>query len=694
MLISLSLKNFRKHRELHLGFTEGLNLITGPNWAGKTSALSAIPFALFGTRATYGTAADLPSFGTTDMKVELNFAVGSETYRAVRTVKSATLFRGEVTLATGHAPVTAEVEKLLGTPLKDFVDFQVTSQGEADSLLSAGSAKMSDYVARAIGTDVVDRALERIKAELQGAKGALSALPEGLIPLAELQGQLDAAETAYREAEVELSAADEACKQTSEAQGVLASVAAEVKAKRDASVEARRVRAARQASLNSAQEKLAQALAELPEGTFADPAPIRERVEKLEAQAVLRTKQEGEIADLAGALKNAEATLVLCVPLDRTPVALQPLVDAREAAMKRYNECEQQYAQARKAAENSECPYCMRPFEDADLGALYAAVDVAKAALEQAEETFDFSEDALREATESNEALRQAEAYRESWTAYRDNVAIAVSNRQLNLVEPIDPVELENLRAELSISEAGFYKYKQAKQEVESATRWVDEATERLEQCQVPEGPSAEEVEAAYQASVAASEVALKAVHRWELATRAEMAAKTLLSPLRAAVEAETARLERWQHFTTRTAALQELGKFLRSNRDRFTSEFWTQLLSYASTLIQEATSGGVTRLFRSASGDFMYEEGGREIAVEGFASGMQRAIFGTAIKLSLAAAIGNPFPVMLFDEVTAAAQDEVSLQFTSLLASAGKQVIMVTHRGADAAAADNLLVI
>jgi DNA repair ATPase RecN len=99
-----------------------------------------------------------------------------------------------------------------------------------------------------------------------------------------------------------------------------------------------------------------------------------------------------------------------------------------------------------------------------------------------------------------------------------------------------------------------------------------------------------------------------------------------------------------------------------------------------------------VTKLTRNSAGEFLYEEAGRQLTVSGYASGMQRAIFSTAIKLSLAASVGTPFRVMLFDEITAAAGDEVSLQFTSLLASAGKQVICVTHRAADAAAADHVI--
>lgn len=694
MLISLKLKNFRKHVALTLEFTPGLTLLVGANWKGKTSALSAIPFALFGTRATPGTAADLPTFGTTDMQVDLTFSVGSETYRVSRSLKSASLSCGEKVLATGHAPVTAEVEKVIGTSLRDFLDFQVTSQGEADSLLSASSAKMADYVARATGTDVVDRALERIKAEQQGCKGALSALQEGANSLADLEEGLRAAEAAYTEAEAEKTAAEAEARSAALAQAEASNKASELKAGAEASSFARRKLETAQANLESAQRKLEQALAEVPAEEPTDPEPVRAMVTALQAQAELRAKQEVSLAELTTALGNADAALVEQPDTGLVRTDLQPLLDRREELDKLAQECGRRYSMAKGAVDNAACPYCQRPFDDADLGALYAERDLAGEALESTQAARDKTDADLRIAIEANERIQAADVNRGAWLSYRDSVLAELTKLQSGLVEPVDWVELENLRAELFLRDAETAKYRKAEQEAESATRWVEQAISAMVDCPVPAGPTLEEVEVAQQAAARASETSLKASHRLELAMRAEVAAKALLSPLRAAVEAETARLEQWQQFTARAAGLQELGKFLRDNRDRFTSEFWTQLLSYASTLIQEATSGSVTRLFRSPSGDFMYEEDGREIAVEGSASGMQRAIFGTAIKLSLAAGIGNPFPVMLFDEVTAAAQDEVSLQFTSLLASAGKQVIMVTHRGADAAAADNLLVI
>ena len=694
MLISLKLKNFRKHVALTLEFTPGLSLLTGSNWAGKTSALSAIPFALFGTRATPGAAADLPTFGTTDMQVDLTFSVGSEIYLVSRSVKSATLSCGEKVLATGHAPVTAEVEKVIGTSLKDFMDFQVTSQGEADGLLSASSAKMSDYVARATGTDVVDQALERIKAEQQGCKGALAALQEGSDSLADLEEGLRAAEAAHAEAEAEKVAAETEARSTAIARAEASNNASELKAGAEASSFARKVLEAARADLESAQRRLEQALAEVPAEDPTDPEPIRVLVSELQAQVELRLKQEVSLAELTLALETAEISVAAFESASGGLTDLQPLLDRREELHQLAQECGRKHLMAKGAVDNAACPYCQRPFDDADLGALQAGLASAVKALESAQANLDKADAELRITVEANESAQAAEVSRGAWISYRDTVSAGLAQLQEQLVEPVDTLELENLRAELSLRDAETAKYRKAEQEAESATRWVEQAISALAGCPGPSGPTLEEVELAQQAAARASETALEASHRLELAMRTEAGAKALLEPLRAAVEAEKVRLEQWQHFTVRAAGLQELGKFLRDNRDRFTSEFWTQLLGYASTLIQEATSGSVTRLSRSPSGDFMYEEDGREIAVEGSASGMQRAIFGTAIKLSLAAGIGNPFPVMLFDEVTAAAQDEVSLQFTSLLASAGKQVIMVTHRAADAAAADNLLVI
>lgn len=699
MINSLRLHNFRKHQDLYLEFPPGLTVLCGANWAGKTSVMSAIPFALFGTRATPGSAADLPTFGTTDMRVELEFSVLADTYKVTRTLKSASLAQGERTLATGHAAVTAEVERIIGTTMRDFLDFNVTAQGEADGLLLASSAKMSDYVARATGTDVVDRALERIKEEQQGCKGALSALPEGGVSLEELTDRLQGVRISLFEANKEHAAAEAAAIAASAAHLDAEEAAEETKAKAEASSESRRKRQLAEDNLANARQRLKIAFETLSTCSeeASDLVTVKEKVASLSAAVAQQAAQTAERTELVKLLGQAEADIavLLAAKAGKALIATQPLTDAKQEALLHLLACQQAGDNAKKAVDNAACPYCKRPFEDADLGALYATRDEAEARIEPAQAALAETEARLQEASKSNVYLQELESSLAAWTSYRDTGVAKLAELDQALANPVDAAELEPLQAELRVLEEAAAKRQMAEYDVGSASHWVTQAEARLAAYpKTPEGLTSADVAVAQDIARRASESLLKAYHRLDMALRAVEAARGLLVPLEAAVEAESARQEQRKHFQVRAAKLHELGKFLRDNRDRFTSEFWTNLLGYASTLIQEATSGAVTRLSRNAAGDFVYEENGREIAVDGSASGMQRAIFGTAIKLSLAAGIGNPFPVMLFDEVTAAAQDEVSLQFTALLASAGKQVIMVTHRSADAAAADNLLVI
>ena len=70
----------------------------------------------------------------------------------------------------------------------------------------------------------------------------------------------------------------------------------------------------------------------------------------------------------------------------------------------------------------------------------------------------------------------------------------------------------------------------------------------------------------------------------------------------------------------------------------------------------------------------------------------MQLAILGVAVKLALAAAIGSTFDVLLLDEVSAAASDENALRLTECLAATGQQVFLITHREADAVAAQDVI--
>ncbi|MEL7316991.1 MAG: AAA family ATPase, partial [Cyanobacteria bacterium J06559_3] len=46
-ILSVTLKNFKTHRDKHFTFSPGTNAICGENGAGKTSILEAIAWTLF-----------------------------------------------------------------------------------------------------------------------------------------------------------------------------------------------------------------------------------------------------------------------------------------------------------------------------------------------------------------------------------------------------------------------------------------------------------------------------------------------------------------------------------------------------------------------------------------------------------------------------------------------------------------------
>ena len=48
MLKRIHLKNYAKHKDLELNFSDGLTAICGKNGGGKTLIVEAVSFALFG----------------------------------------------------------------------------------------------------------------------------------------------------------------------------------------------------------------------------------------------------------------------------------------------------------------------------------------------------------------------------------------------------------------------------------------------------------------------------------------------------------------------------------------------------------------------------------------------------------------------------------------------------------------------
>ena len=85
MILSVRMKNFRRHADETLRFEAGTNFVEGENNAGKTSILYAIEYALFGRVDGFKSPLALLRPGARGLGVELCFTGNDgQTYRLQR----------------------------------------------------------------------------------------------------------------------------------------------------------------------------------------------------------------------------------------------------------------------------------------------------------------------------------------------------------------------------------------------------------------------------------------------------------------------------------------------------------------------------------------------------------------------------------------------------------------------------------
>lgn len=112
MLKKANLQNFRKHTDLKVCFTEGLNVIRAPNEGGKTTTLEAVAYALFGSKVLRDGLDNTVTWGqpTNSLKVAVEYG----DYVITRSKKGAEVLSMGQVFVTGQSEVTAFCEKLIG----------------------------------------------------------------------------------------------------------------------------------------------------------------------------------------------------------------------------------------------------------------------------------------------------------------------------------------------------------------------------------------------------------------------------------------------------------------------------------------------------------------------------------------------------------------------------------------------------
>ena len=687
MLNTLTLTHFQKHAHLTHTFKPGLTLVTGPNWSGKTTILRAVLYALFGTSAVNVKAGNLVSRSNTGMEVSLAFQVGEQHYRVVWGPKKAELHQDSALVASGQNPVTAMIESLIGDA-KSFLTFQTARQGEASGLLTLGAAKLAQHIDTVTGVDTVDQVLERAKA----ARDALAAVPQLVadaereqqeyqnrldaltLEVAPLQAELDAQRTSMRTALAE----------TTQAQKKWECVSAGLAAYRDY----QSAQDTLTQQLHAADTARLQAQTELQRLPEQDVTALYQRVSAMQAavQAHAVTAHawqswQTQHEALAGRLEGLQAQ-----SLNEVLPDLGEARERAEAAERDWQAALDAFSQAQQSLTLAACATCGRPFADHDVEAAHARLAAARLHVELQQPITDSVRVAYQhlqqQHTARNQHLGQIGLMREqlrqlhrpeepgtapdgSWLtdaqsqyqeAVRNQAARAHALKDLQAAEAAVSYASEHLAALVRQGEVTQSQVDQALREYHTAY-------------------------GAYQTAEQAVADTQRQCHVLDLD----------LSGTQTALDRAAARLAPLQQQAQRSERLTQLMKYLRDSRERFTTHAWANLLAYASTFVQEASGGALTELRRTAGGEFTYVEDGEELPLE-LASGQQLAILGVAAKLALAAAVGSSFEVLLLDEVSAAASDDNALQLATCLARTGQQILLVSHRDADAAVAGDVI--
>ena len=231
----LRLYNFMCYREALVDFN-GIHLacLVGDNGAGKSTLLDAITWALWG-KARAKHEEELIRLGQSEMRVELEFALGGIRYRVQRTrtkgpgVKSALYFevwseREQTWRAIGESALTATERRIvreLRLDYETFINSAFLVQGRADEFTTKQPAERKQVLSNILGLGIYDkyeeRAKEKAKEKAEEARWLLTEIEQIDRELARKPEYEEKA----RQAEVKAARAEEALRQARDLQQAL-----------------------------------------------------------------------------------------------------------------------------------------------------------------------------------------------------------------------------------------------------------------------------------------------------------------------------------------------------------------------------------------------------------------------------------------------------------------------------------------
>jgi DNA repair exonuclease SbcCD ATPase subunit len=711
MLTSLALKNFKKHAETVVNLTPGLNLVTGPNYTGKSTLLQAVRYALEGAAAIPGGKAIATQHGADDHEVTLEFVVNGSDYSVSRSARKATLVRDGKVIAKSASAVTNHLTELLGMPNGLFSKLRYGKQKETEALLTLGAGELQKIIGEVSQVEIVNQVIAKCSATVSECNGGLEALPpvdvEGLqkreedlraemgalhLVLQELVEKINATNASYAVKDAELSSNRE----------LVTSIKAEnderYRLREDSLKLVKQLDSvnAKVGELDGVADQLDQAQTELQKWATI--------ISNYNAKSKVLDNEKENLARVTDQLQRSQEQVDKFTQLKETHadwMDTTPLIDTRNSIDESLAVKNSQLAEAEAAVNSGVCPTCKRPYthdEDwlKEMGDSILKLKIEVSGLLQEKKQVS---DRIKGAELNNTSLDKVAERLVSATQTLDHQAFE-KDRLAELVYTLSEeapcevlTEAEDRLAEgkqkVSYLNAQALELHTALTQQSVIGGQLQEINSRLQVLgPEKEAPDTEGLwEEVQELKVSLAKMDSEYTPKSHEYTRLSGEYKTIASMIETAKGQMKKRDEMQDRLTTASG----LAKYLRSNRDRFMSTVWAGILSQASEFTASCTGGDVTRVDRDEKGNFTYEESGRVLPVQA-ASGAQRSIMGIGVQLAMATMLPCPLATIMLDEPSADADDEVSLALTTMLSTISDQLLVVSHRAFDGAVAENVI--
>lgn len=744
-LLSLATENFKRLGNFTCNFTAGLNVIAGDNARGKSTLLQAIEAALFGITVVPGKKEGIPTWGQTKIRIELNFILKGATYQLVRTLTTAKLTRvsseGDELVANGNSPVTAAVEEQLGLTAKDWNLFIQSKQHEASGILTFGATALNRKVEEFAGVELI----EKVQAEAQRRFGLYSSYAEAKgvsdEELEALAAELATAQANYNVASDQLCSAKEAAVQPAFSLDLPPVRSQEARnMQRDVDRLSNAVDLAA-SKLEAAQRAVADAAERAEAVTLLDDGALKEELAQLHADGSLvrelltdlRTKQTAHTSAQTE-FTRADANFdgfndafqkdfrefdeqALRDELEQNDSVSPTLRDSIASESEAVGKAKAAYDNLVSLADGAVCPTCNRAKDDHDPEKLKEEAHAALLNWEQAKKHVAKLRDDLQVVLDRRlQIVGQLDAFdRAAKKVDEASAALASAKEALaanpSVADTLKEAEesYEELRGKYAAKQQEIKGVEENNERHAAEHRSLSKAESELEICQdtlndaekaleeAPEPPTDEEItaieaqEKAYlDARTAWDQLAAQLAGDLRAAVQAEAHQKQLLDVAQRRVDEANRKVEEAKSDAALAKKYSRLVQFLRDRRQVYLTEIWDTVMGIATRLVRQSSQNTITQV-TNTDGDFFYEEEGN-MTPTASASGAQKAMIGTSMRVALGRALYGGDSLMIFDEPTESCKEHNAASMAATLATSAKQVLLITHRETDQGLAENII--